>query len=144
MTAETSSPSVVLIHGFGRRANQLFGWRDRIPGLGFIHLPGHSGPADLDEISLEAWTEGFTEFMSVFPKPPLVIAESLGAVIAMRIPTAALIAVEPLLSTDKLWPVHHAIRNARTRGQPLDDGFETMFRGSFARGLAEIREGALW
>lgn len=139
MTAETRSPSVLLIHGFGRNATQLFGWRDRIPGLGFVHLPGHSGPATLDEVSVEAWTEGFTEFMSIFPHPPLVIAESLGAVIAMRIPKAALIAIDPLLSTDQLWPIHQLLRNARARGDASIGAFDTMFRESFATGLDQIR-----
>ena len=115
MTAETRTPNVLMIHGFGRKAYQLFGWRDRIPGLGFVHLPGHSGPATLDANSFEVWVEGFTHLMSIFPKPPLVIAESLGAMLAMCVPTTAMIAIDPVRSTDQLWPLRRAVNDAVVR-----------------------------
>ncbi len=45
-TADAPTPNVLLLHGFKRRADQLMSWRERIPGLGFVHLPGHSGAPD--------------------------------------------------------------------------------------------------
>ena len=138
MTAENRKPRVLMIHGFGRRANQLFDWRERIPDLGFVHLPGHSGPATLDASSMDVWIEGFTEFMAIFPEPPLVIAESLGAVLAMCVPTTALIAIDPILSTEQLWPIRRSILDALARGEDLREIYEALFPGSFAWVLDRI------
>lgn len=130
-TAETRTPKVLMIHGFKRRADQLLAWRDRIPGLGLVHLPGHSGAPELGEVSIKAWIEGLRRMMVMFPRPPLLIAESLGAVVAMALPSRALIAVEPLLSTDQLWPLHRTIRDARARGIAIGPEYEALFETPF-------------
>jgi len=137
-TAETATPRVLMIHGFKRQANQLAAWRDRIPDLGFVHLPGHSGAPAFAEVSLEAWIRGLREMMAVFPAPPLLIAESLGAIVAMSLPARALIAVEPLLSTDQLWPLHRTIRNARARGMEIEPAMVALFDRPFTWTLERI------
>lgn len=137
-TAETATPRVLIIHGFKRRAEQLLPWRDRIPNLGFVHLPGHSGAPPFAEVSVEAWIRGLSEMMAIFPQPPLIIAESLGAIVAMSLPSRALIAVEPLLSTDQLWPLHRTIRNARARGVEIEPAMEALFDQPFNWALDRI------
>ena len=76
---------------------------------------------------------------AAFAEPPLIIAESLGAVLAMAIPYRALIAVEPPLSTHQLWPLHRTIRNARARGVEIDPALETLFDRPFNWALETIR-----
>jgi pimeloyl-ACP methyl ester carboxylesterase len=138
-TAETAAPRVLLIHGFKRQAGQLAPWRDRIPDLGFVHLPGHSGAPPFAEVSVEAWIRGLGEMIrSAFPEPPLIVAESLGAIVAMSLPSRAVIAVEPLLSTDQLWPLHRTIRNARARGVEIEPAMEALFDKPFTWTLERI------
>lgn len=131
-TAEGPKPHVLMIHGFKRQAGQLTPWRERIPGLGLMHLPGHSRAPELSELSLAAWIEGLRQVVAIaFPEPPLIIAESLGAVLAMNLPARALIAVEPLLSTDNLWPLRRTIRNARAKGVEIRPEEEALFDAPF-------------
>jgi pimeloyl-ACP methyl ester carboxylesterase len=137
-TADTARPRVLMIHGFKRRAGQLASWRERIPDLGFVHLPGHSGAPVFSEVSLDAWIRGLREMIAVFPDPPLVIAESLGAMVAMSLPARALIAVEPLLSTDQLWPLRQTIRIARARGMEIEPEMEAFFDTPFGWALERI------
>jgi pimeloyl-ACP methyl ester carboxylesterase len=138
-TAETASPRVLLIHGFKRQASQLAPWRDRIPDLGFVHLPGHSKAPPFSEVSVEAWIRGLREMIeAAFPEPPLIVAESLGAIVAMSLPSRALIAVEPLLSVDHLWPLHRTIRDARARGIEIEPAMEALFEKPFAWTLERI------
>jgi pimeloyl-ACP methyl ester carboxylesterase len=129
--AETPKPKVLMVHGFKRGVDQLLPWGERIDGLGFLHLPGHGGMQEFSEVSLEAWIRGFREAFARFEEPPLLIAESLGAVVAMALPYRALIAVEPLLSTDQLWPLHRTIRNARARGILVEPALEALFEKPF-------------
>ena len=137
-TAETATPRVLMIHGFKRQATQLASWRGRIPDLGFVHLPGHGGAPPFSEVSLQAWIDGLAEMMAVFPVAPLIIAESLGAIVAMSLPARALIAVEPLLSTDQLWPLHRTIRNARARGIEIEPAMVALFDRPFTWTLDRI------
>ncbi|MGZ6013720.1 MAG: alpha/beta hydrolase [Caulobacteraceae bacterium] len=130
-TAETAAPRVLMLHGFKRNARQLFPWRERIPDLGFVHLPGHGGAPEFREVSLDSWTRGLGQMLAVLPEPPLLIAESLGAMVALGLPSRALIAVEPLLSVDQLWPLHQTIRNARARGLEIDPSLEELFANPF-------------
>lgn len=137
-TAETPAPRVLMIHGFKRRADQLLAWRARIPDLGFVHLPGHSGAPPFSEVSLEAWIRGLGELFRRFPQPPLVIAESLGAIVAMSLPARALIAVEPPLSVDQLWPLHRTIAAARARGIEIEPAMVSLFDKPFGWALERI------
>jgi hypothetical protein len=130
-TAETATPRVLILHGFKRSASQLLPWRERIPDLGFVHLPGHGGAPEFREVSLESWTRGLRQMLATLPEPPLLIAESLGALVALGLPSRAVIAVEPPLSVDQLWPLHQTIRNARARGVVIDPALEAMFERPF-------------
>jgi len=130
-SAEQEAPHVLIIHGFKRRADQLLPWAERIPGLGFLHLPGHSGAPEFEEVSVQAWAEGVQVVVESFPQPPLILAESLGAVVAMSVSARAVIAVEPLLSADNLWPLYRTIRNARARGLTISAADEALFNSSF-------------
>lgn len=137
-SAEQQAPRVLIIHGFKRRAGQLLPWAARIPGLGFVHLPGHSGAPAFDEVSVQAWAEGVQAMVATFPEPPLIIAESLGAIVAMSVPARAVIAIEPLLSTRDLWPLHRTIRRARERGIAISAEDEALFNSSFEWVLPRI------
>ncbi len=138
-SADSPNPRVLAIHGFLRQADQLLPWRERIPGLGFVHLPGHSNAPDLSEVSVPAWAASLDAMMDVFEQPPLLIAESLGAVIAMHLRSRALIAVEPLLSTHSLWPLHRAIRRLRAQGVEVRADHEALFGRPFTDVLTRIR-----
>src|SRR5581483_6191681 len=113
---DTPYPRALLIHGFMRRADLLTHWREEIPGLGFLHLPGHSATREFAETSMPAWVQGFREALALFPEPPLILAESLGAVLAMALPSRALVAVEPLLGMDQLWPLRRNFAKGQARG----------------------------
>lgn len=137
-TADSAAPRVLMIHGFRRSAGMLDDWRRRIPGLAFLHLPGHSGAPALPEVSVEAWIEAFRELFTVFPEPPLVIAESLGAVIALSLPARALIAVEPLLSVDRLWTLRRTFERDRAAGSEITVAEEALFAKPFGHLLERI------
>jgi hypothetical protein len=138
ISAQTQRPRVLLIHGFKRHFNQVAPWSARIPDLGFVHLPGHSGAPAFEEVSLPAWIEGIGEAVAKLPEPPLILAESLGAIVAMSLPARAVIAVEPPLSTHQLWPLHRTIRSARARGIEIGPELEAMFDQPFTWVLDRI------
>jgi len=85
----------------------------------------------LAETSLAAWIRGFREMTTIFSRPPLIIAESLGAIVAMSIPARAVVAVDPPLSVDQLWPLHRTMQRARARGTPIDADLEALFAQPF-------------
>ena len=58
-SAENPFPRVLAFHGFQRRAGHLLPWREVIPDLGFVHLPGHNGAPDFTETSLACWITGY-------------------------------------------------------------------------------------
>lgn len=136
---ETSAPKVLMIHGFMREPLGLYAWRERIPGVGFVHLPGCGGATDLTEVSLQAWIASLDAMMARFPTPPLLIGESLGAVIAMSVRSRAVIAIEPLLSIHKLWPIHATLRQFRTRGVVIPTGHDRLFDDPLHWVLERIR-----
>ena len=137
-TADHAFPRVLAFHGFMRTAGALLPWYDLIPDLGFVHLPGHNGAPEFAETSLACWIRGYREMLAAFPTPPLIIAESLGALIAMALPARAVIAVEPPLSTEHLWPVHRAIRRSRARGGVISAELEGLFDWPFHWVLNQI------
>lgn len=137
-SAKEPTPRTLIIHGFKRNANQLLPWADRIPSLGFLHLPGHGGTPPFAEVSIHAWIEGVQAVVDTLPTPPLIIAESLGAIVAMSVSARAVLAVEPLLSADNLWPLHRTIRNARARGATISPEDEALFNSSFEWVLERI------
>ncbi len=130
-TATHPDPRVLMFHGFMRQANHILHWRDLIEDIGFVHLPGHTSSPVLAETSIEGWIRAFREMTTIFSQPPLIIAESLGAIVAMSIPARAVIAVDPPLSVENLWPVPRAIRRARARGTEVSAELEAMFDAPF-------------
>lgn len=137
-TSQRPYPRVLLIHGFLRRADHMLHWGELIPGLGYLHLLGHSEKADFAETTIEAWIQGYREMLALFPEPPLILAESLGAVIAMALPSRALIAVEPPLSTHQLWPLQRNLEKARAHGMPVTAALEALFAQPFHWALEAI------
>lgn len=105
-------------------------WRNRIPGLGLAALPGHGGAAELDDVSVAAWIEAWREAMNILG-PRLLVGESLGAIVAMCLPAKAVVAVEPLLTVEHLWPQREVIRNARARGVEISAAHEALFNHSY-------------
>jgi hypothetical protein len=144
LRAHRPAPRVVAIHGFARSTEALEPLADIVPDLGFLLLPGHNdAPAFANAASVEAWTVGFAEFLSTYAEPPLLIGESVGAVIAMSVPSRAVVAVEPLLSVENLWPFHIAVQKARARGVPISPEFDTLFVSPFHAVLDQIRSPTL-
>lgn len=129
--AEERSPRVMLIHGFKRSPRHVAAWRQRIPGLGLISLPGHGDAPELDEVSIETWVAAWREALSNLGGPKLLIGESLGAIVAMCLPARAVVAVEPLLGVEHIWPQHQVMRNARARGMEIGAAYEALFDSSY-------------
>ncbi|THD78853.1 MAG: alpha/beta fold hydrolase [Phenylobacterium sp.] len=125
--AKTQHPPVLIVHGFRRSPTHLRVLRDWIPDLGFIPLPGHGGAPQLDELSMEAWIEAWREAIPYAGPAPLLIGESLGAILAMSLPARAVVAIEPLLSVKDLWPQHKLIREAQARGTVIDPAEVALF-----------------
>ncbi len=124
----SEKPVALVIHGFMRRAEPLFSWADRLPGYSvcFARLPGHM--ADHIDGGLPAWIDAFTSAIRGFPKlPELVIGESLGAVVALGLPVPNIVAVEPFITTGKLWAVHANVHEVIARSNPLWPVYVEMF-----------------
>jgi hypothetical protein len=131
-------PRAFAIHGFKRGIKPLLPWADAIPGLAFLMLPGQNGAPAFSEVSVEVWAQGFAELMTALPAPPLIFAESLGAVVAMSVPSRAVVAVEPLLSVDHMWPLRRTIERARARGDVIEPELEAVFETPFTWVLDRI------
>lgn len=129
--AWTPRPRMLLIHGFRRSMRKRAAWADRFPGLGFMSLPDHSGSPGLDETSVEAWIEAWRDAFRTLDLNPVLIGESLGAVVAMGLPSRATVAVEPLLSVDDIWPQHEAMAAAVARGAQVSPAEVALFDRPF-------------
>lgn len=136
--ARTQTPRIIMIHGFLRRPGTLFPWLDLLPDVGFLQLPGHGDAAPFRETSPTAWLSGLGEILATLPQPPLIIAESLGAALAFGLPSRAVIAVEPPLSTHQLWPLRQTIAHHRAEGLSIDPAIEAFFDQSFDWALERI------
>jgi pimeloyl-ACP methyl ester carboxylesterase len=121
------SPRTILFHGFRRNPAHLHHWRRRLPSAAFGFLPGHGGAPDVDAVSVSAWAEAWREAFQTIGSPHTVIGESLGGLLAMCLPAQATVAVEPLLSTDSIWPQHETMRMARARGMEFTAAEEALF-----------------
>lgn len=136
--SETPTPRVLMIHGFRRSPANLYPWRRRIPGLGFIHLPGHGGASELVNRSAPVWIAAIAELTTFLEAPP-ILAESLGAIVAMGVPARAVVAVEPPLSTHQLWPIQETARLLRLQGLDIREELEALFHAPFHWILDRIR-----
>ena len=131
MLAESPRPATLVIHGFKRRPRLLGWWRDRFPSPGFLALPGHGGAPELDEVSMAAWIDAWGQALGLFATPPAIVGESLGAILGLSLPARAVVAIEPLLSVDQLWPQQQVIRKARARGMEIGPEYEALFDRSY-------------
>ena len=85
-------------------------------------LPGHY-VSTLTETSIETWAKAFDEVAAEL-SISVVMGISVGALVAlaMRVPKA-LIAIEPPLSTAKLWPLTNMLRRVRGHGTFVENVF---------------------
>jgi pimeloyl-ACP methyl ester carboxylesterase len=133
----------MMFHGFKRSPGHLRAWRERLPGVAFGILPGHAGAPALADVSVEAWAEAWREAFDTMGAPPVLVGESLGALLALALPSRAVVAVEPLLSVDQIWPQHEVMARARARGVPISAEDEALFGWSYDWILDRISAPAL-
>lgn len=116
---QSQRPIIVLFHGAFRRAASLSEWLDRLQGLADVvlaELPGHGQAPPCAPPSLERFTELFSLALTqTFPGRPMVLAgESLGALVAASLSRLGpVVALDPLLTTAKLWPIRWTIETRR-------------------------------
>jgi len=127
-TGRTAQPRILLTHGFARSVRPLQGWIERLPELAIMRLPGHDGAPELNEVSVEAWIEAWQEALERLPGPHYLIGESLGAMVAMCLPAKAVVAVDPLLSVDQIWPQRRFMESA---GDWLPPAYVALFDHPF-------------
>jgi pimeloyl-ACP methyl ester carboxylesterase len=103
------SVTVALLPGFGRPAAQLRPWRDLLPDEVLVFdLPGYNGAPPLEEPTLEALA---ARYAAQIPRDAVVVGESLGGIVALKMAADGYraVAVDPPLSTAKLWTLHFAL-----------------------------------
>ena len=124
----SEKPIAVMFHGFLRSADDLAAWSERLPdhNLLFAVLPWHNAP-DV-EGGLPGYVDAFAEAFRGFPSAAdLVVGESLGALIALGTPGRRVVAVDPFLTTAKLWPVHVMVRDRRKANPQAARSYEAIF-----------------
>lgn len=126
-SAPLPQPETLLVPGFMRHMADVRRWEQVFPGLGFLHLPGQDGAPFIDETWVQAWAIAFDELIGNFREPPCLIGESLGAVLALSLKSRRVVALEPLLSTDNLWPLQNQIADARRTGIEIKPELEALF-----------------
>jgi pimeloyl-ACP methyl ester carboxylesterase len=111
---------IVFIPGFSRTAGLLANWKTLLPDadVRFVDIPGQGREPRLETPSLEAIAE---RYMTLIPRDAVLVGESLGGLVALKMAAQGYraIAVDPPLSTAKLWILHsllpHVVaRNAET------------------------------
>ena len=137
-SAPTPQPKTLMVPGFMRKMADVRRWEQVFPDLGFLHLPGQDGAPLVQETSLQAWAVAFGELLSHFKSPPCLIGESLGAVLALCLPNRRVLALEPLLSVDGLWPLRREIFEAKRRGVEIKPELESLFNDPFDWVLTRI------
>ena len=133
-TLASERPLVLAITGAWAEPDDMI----RLPGVvepawdaAVMRLPGNGTPA-LSETSVEAWASAVGELVEVaFAGRPVVLAGlSVGALVALGVRSPQvrrILALEPPLVMQKLWPMAAALRT-RWRDQPASRGFiETVF-----------------
>jgi pimeloyl-ACP methyl ester carboxylesterase len=105
---DRSRPAVLAITGVFAAADEMSNLPRYIGANSdaFVcHLPGNHTPP-LSDMSIEAFSQAFDETISQLGRPVVVFGISIGGVVGlgMRQPRAVL-AVDPPLSIDRLWPM---------------------------------------
>jgi pimeloyl-ACP methyl ester carboxylesterase len=107
--AEPSAPTVVFIPGFNRIAPLFEHWRGLLPGdVRILDLPGHGRTPPVETATVEAISAALS---SSIPRDALVVGESIGGLVALRLAAEGYraVAVDPPLSTAKLWTLRTVI-----------------------------------
>jgi pimeloyl-ACP methyl ester carboxylesterase len=111
---------IVFIPGFARSAGLLAPWKTLLPDadVHFVDLPGQGRELKLDTPSLEGIAE---RYMSLIPRDAVLIGESLGGLVALKMAAHGYraIAVDPPLSTAKLWVLHAVLPNIVARNAEI-------------------------
>jgi pimeloyl-ACP methyl ester carboxylesterase len=106
---------IAFLPGLSRSAAQLANWKDLLDAdVRIFELPGHEREPPIDDPSLARMAE---RYMSRLPPDALIVGESLGGLIALKMAASGYraIAVDPPLSTAKLWTLHAALAEVARR-----------------------------
>lgn len=123
---------IVFIPGFSRLAGLLAGWQARLPGaqVRYVNIPGQGREPPLENPSVEHIAE---RFMALIPPEAVVVGESLGGLVALKMAAHGYraIAVDPPLSTAKLWVLHSLLPNVVARNAENAPWFADMVDAIF-------------
>ena len=144
--AETGDrPVVVFLHGALRYAAMLEFWAGSLgeaADVVLLDLPGHGASPPQDDASLDAMADTVDSAirLNLAGRRVLLVGESIGGTIALRIgggpegPVKAILAADPPLTTAKLWNVAASFRQAFER-EPQNAFLRRFARDAF--GLAD-------
>lgn len=127
---DRSKSAVVLIHDLFASPGALASWYARLEPEAEVvlaALPGHGVAPKFTEGGWDNLVAAYAQSLSVMlpGRRVLVVGLGLGGALALALNAYgyASIAVDPILSTAKLWPIEAAIRQAIASGQDLDPAF---------------------
>lgn len=127
-------PLVVLFHGAFRSAIFLDSWFERLAPLADVvicELPGH-GKAQRITPTLETYSRLFESALTMrfHGRRMVLVGESLGGLVAASLShLGPVVALDPPLSTAKLWPLHLTIRRRREEDPTFN--FDAEFVSNF-------------
>lgn len=101
-------PLVVAIHGAFAAHNPRFSDLEDVLPVSVVSawLPGHGSPR-LSETSVKAFANAYSVSLAMFARDRTVVVcgESAGALVALAMGAERVIALDPPLRTEKLWPL---------------------------------------
>jgi len=126
---------VAVLPGFSRSAAQLSHWKDLLPAeVRLFDLPGHGGASPMASPTLARLADHFSEQI---PRDALIVGESLGGLVALKMAATGyrVVAIEPPLSTAKLWVLRYVLQQA------LEQDPKTSWMGPFVESLFGVAAG---
>ena len=132
----SAKPVVLAITGAWAGADDMIAppraWSGRSGTPAVMRLPGQRDVPDLAETSVAAWARAVSEMIdrTFAGRPVVLLGVSIGALVALGVRSAQVrrvLALEPPLVMDKLWPMIDAMRtrlDQAPRDRPL---IETVF-----------------